>query len=278
MKLFLKTGYDTSELITKNYSTSFAKAVGMLAPQIRNAVYAVYGFVRLADEIVDTLHNFDKELLLNKFEEDLWYAIENRISTNPVLNAFQDTVHKFGIKKHLIEAFLKSMRADLKKINYTTELEIKEYIFGSADVVGLMCLQIFCAEKPELYNKLEGSAMKLGSAFQKVNFLRDLKNDTQDLGRFYFPEMTQTTFTNEIKSQLVKLVSMEFEEAYQGIKQLPDNSKLAVLIAYDYYLQLLKAIDKCPADKILSQRIRVADSVKSALFLKNWVRYKLNFI
>lgn len=277
-ELFDKVSEATAIMITKKYSTSFSIAVRLLAPSIRQAVYNVYGFVRVADEIVDSFQGYEQEVLFNRFEEEYAFAAQNGISSNPVINAFQKTVTEYNIDKELIEAFLKSMRADLKKQVYNTEEEIKDYIYGSADVVGLMCLKIFVKGDQEKYLKLVEPAMKLGSAFQKVNFLRDFKADYEGLSRTYFPNIDPNNLTPEDKSNIIKDIEAEFKEAFVGVKKLPKEAKLGVYVAYRYYVRLLKKIDSTPATELLESRIRVSNSLKTYLLFKSYVRYQFNIV
>lgn len=277
-ELFDKISDATSVIITKKYSTSFSIAVRLLAPSIRQAVYNVYGFVRVADEIVDSFEGFEQEVLLNRFEEEYRFAQEHGISSNPVINSFQITVNKYGIDKELVEAFLKSMRADLSKQVYNTEEEIQDYIYGSADVVGLMCLKIFVKGDRKKYEDLIEPAMKLGSAFQKVNFLRDFKADYESLSRTYFPNVNPDNLTNEDKNRIIEDIEQEFKEAYHGIKRLPKEAKLGVYVAYKYYLRLLKKIDKTPASALYESRIRVSNRLKTYLLFKSYIRYQFNIV
>ncbi|MBN2610459.1 MAG: phytoene/squalene synthase family protein [Bacteroidales bacterium] len=276
--LFHHVSIETSKLITERYSTSFSLATGMFDKETRNAIYSIYGFVRVADEIVDTFHDFDKEYLLSKFEEAYHDAVKHGISSNPVLNAFQYVVKKYDIPDEHVMSFLNSMKTDLVKNNYSNHSETNEYIYGSADVVGLMCLKVFCKGNRELYEQLKLPAMKLGSAFQKVNFLRDLKNDIENLGRKYFPELTENQLDNTIKNQLIADIQKDFEIAFSGIRQLPGRSKLAVLIAYYYYKSLLRKIQHTPARNIINSRIRISNIRKFLLLIKASFDYKLKLI
>lgn len=278
LQLYLNTSYKVSEIITKFYSTSFSLATYFLEKEKRCAIYAIYGFVRLADEIVDSFSGYDKSFLLNKLKEDLYYALENGISTNLVLMSFADVVRKYGITKEQINSFLRSMEYDLTKNNYTSQQEMNEYVYGSADVVGLMCLKIFCEENYVLYNKLEYYARKLGSAFQKVNFLRDLNDDVYKLNRVYFPEINNIDFDDKIKESIEAVIELDFKEAYKGIQQLPGKSKLAVAIAYFYYKSLLKKIKRTKAEIILSKRIRISNLHKFLILIKVLILYKLRLI
>ena len=255
--LFDEVAYKVSKLVTKTYSTSFSIAVSFLDDEIQKAIYSIYGFVRSADEIVDSFLNYDKEALLDKFESDYEEAQKNGISLNLVLHSFQMTVRRYQIPDDLIRAFLSSMRADLHKTRYSDKSEIDNYIYGSADVVGLMCLAVFTNGDTTLYASLKEPAMKLGSAFQKVNFLRDLRNDTESLDRQYFPEMEKGVFNETIKNIIIKDIEKDFLLARKGILLLPENAKLAVLIAYYYYKCLTGKIKHTPASKLISSRIRV---------------------
>ncbi len=270
--------HTTARQITKKYSTSFSIAVGLLCKTIRQDVYNVYGFVRVADEIVDTFESFPQEELLNKFEEDLWFALEHGLSANPVINAFQITVNKYDIPHYLICAFMKSMRADLTKKVYTNQEEIAEYIFGSADVVGLMCLKIFVKGDDAKYDRLKAAAIKLGSAFQKVNFLRDMKQDYEDLNRTYFPNIDPSNLTEIGKNQIIDEIKEDFRIAKVGIDQLPNEAKLGVYVAYIYYSHLLNKIVHTPAVALKENRIRVSNPKKLYLFFETYLRYKLNMV
>jgi len=273
IKLYHKTSIEISKLVTKRYSTSFSIAVSFLDPKIRNAIYAIYGFVRLADEIVDSFDGYDREKLINQLEADYKMACKDGISINPVLHSFQFAVKKYNIPDELIDAFLKSMKADLTKKDYSKTEEINEYIYGSADVVGLMCLKVFTYDEPERYDELKESAMKLGSAFQKVNFLRDLKDDIFVLDRRYFPNVDADNFDEETKMAIVGDIEADFEAAQPGVDELPYKAKLAVLIALFYYQKLLENIVKTPANRLLKKRVRVNSAVKMALIAKAWYYY-----
>lgn len=277
-ELFDKVSDGTAVMITKKYSTSFSIAVRLLAPSIRQAIYNVYGFVRVADEIVDSFDGYKQKELLDRFEDEYSYAELHGISSNPVINAFHRTVEEYDIDRSLIAAFLSSMRADLTKQVYETEKEIKDYIYGSADVVGLMCLKIFVQGDQEKYLKLVSPAMKLGSAFQKVNFLRDFKADFEGLSRTYFPNVNPNKLTPEDKSNIIKDINLEFKEALGGIKKLPKEARLGVYVAYRYYLRLLKKIDNTPATALFDSRIRVSNSLKTYLLFKSYVRYQFNIV
>ena len=276
--LFDTVSFECSKNVTRSYSTSFSSAVRMLAPTIRQDIYNIYGFVRFADEIVDTFHDYNKENLFEMFEKDLEAALQNKISLNPILNSFQYTVHKYEIPNSLIAAFMKSMKMDLIKTNYTNMAEYNEYIYGSADVVGLMCLKVFVNGNNQKYSELEHAAMRLGSAFQKVNFLRDLKADFEDLSRTYFPNTDLTKLDEASKNEIIKEIEADFEAGYQGIIGLPLEAKFGVYTAYIYYKKLLSKLKKTPSTEIKNTRIRVPDYQKYGLFAKCYFSYKLNII
>jgi 15-cis-phytoene synthase len=276
--LFDQVSYQCSRNITSTYSTSFSLAVNMLSPKIRPAIHAIYGFVRLADEIVDTFHDYNKESLLNEFENDVKKAIERKISLNPILNSFQHAVHKYKIEYDLIEAFLRSMRADLHKRTYDTISAYEEYIYGSADVVGLMCLRVFVNGDEKLFYKLKYPAMKLGSAFQKVNFLRDIKEDTESLKRSYFPNVKDGNLENASKTEIIEEIKSDLEEAYLGIRQLPIEAKFGVYTAYIYYKKLLMKLVDANAEEIRVKRVRLSNPTKMVLLAKSFLNYKLNLI
>ena len=276
--LFDNVSFDCSKKLTKAFSTSFSFSSRLLPPDQREAIYATYSFVRVADEIVDTYHDYPQEKLLDRFERDLNEALETRISTNPILNAFQQTVYTYNIEREMIDAFLKSMRLDLQKKEYKTKEEYQEYIYGSADVVGLMCLKVFVEGDNETYEKLRDSAMKLGSAFQKVNFLRDLKNDMETLERSYFPHIDFQHLTKEVKNSIIKEIVQDFDEAFVGIRMLPDSSRLAVYVAYVYYKKLLRIIRRKKPEVIMQSRIRVSNAFKMWLLFKSYLRYKAGFL
>jgi phytoene synthase len=277
-KLYNQIAFKTSKNITKTYSTSFYSAVSMLAPELRASIHSIYGFVRIADEIVDSFHNTNQKYLLDKLESDLSEALKMGVSTNPVLHSFAQTVKKFNIDHAHIEAFMKSMRADLSKTVYHNNNETSEYIYGSAEVVGLMCLKVFVEGNQEKYDELLMPAMKLGSAFQKVNFLRDLKADVEDLNRTYFSGFDKNHFDEEMKKELINEIDTEFKEAKKGISKLPNTSKIAVWLAYLYYMALLRKLKKTPARKIISTRIRVNNFAKLGIYFKAYASYKLNLV
>lgn len=275
--LFDELSYSVSKITTKKYSTSFSLGILALKPSIRSAIYAIYGYVRLADEIVDSFHGYDKEKLLNRLKVETENALQEGISLNPILQSFQETVHKYQIEKKLIEQFLHSMEMDLQKIDYNSDL-YNEYIYGSAEVVGLICLQVFTDGEREKYEELKPYAMKLGSAFQKVNFLRDLKDDYQILGRTYFPNIDMEVFDNGVKYQIEKGIEEEFKEALIGITKLPHSSMFGVYLAYKYYLSLFQKIKRKSSIDILNSRVRVPNSEKAFVAFKSYVRYKTAFL
>lgn len=275
--LFDKISLDTSKMITHRYSTSFSLGTRLLRKDIRQGIYAIYGFVRFADEIVDTFHAHDKEFLLKKFWEDTYTAIEQGISLNPVLNSFQHTVRQYKIDHNLIETFLKSMKMDLNKDQYDYE-GYKEYILGSAEVVGLMCLKIFVHGDEEQYEKLRPYAMSLGSAFQKINFLRDVKADYELLGRTYFPGVNLMEFDLETKTEIEADIQRDFDHALEGIKQLPSSSRFGVYVAYVYYLNLLNKIKRVEPSRIMEERIRIPNKKKLALLAESYLRHNLNLM
>ena len=272
-QLFDELSYSVSKITTKKYSTSFSLGILALKPSIRNAIYAIYGYVRLADEIVDSFHEYDKEKLLNRLKTETKNALEERISLNPILQSFQETVHTYQIDTKLIEQFLNSMEMDLQKVDYNSAL-YNEYIFGSAEVVGLMCLQVFTEGNKEKFEELKPYAMKLGSAFQKINFLRDLKDDYQILGRTYFPNVDMCVFDNCVKCQIEQEIEEEFKEALIGIKKLPNSSKFGVYLAYKYYISLFKKIQRRTSTEILNSRVRVSNLQKIFVAFKSYVQFK----
>ena len=278
-ELFDQVSFDTSKLVTKKYSTSFSLAVKMLSPTIRSAIYNIYGFVRFADEIVDTFHDYKKEELLDDFEKEYYKALENGISLNPILNSFQKTVTRYDIPDEMVQAFLKSMKADLHKTEYTTKEEYDAYIYGSADVVGLMCLKVFVNGDDKMYEDLKDAAMRLGSAFQKVNFLRDLKDDYEVLNRSYFPNIDLGKLDAASKDLIIEEIEADFEYAFSnGILNLPTEAKFGVYMAYRYYRRLLKKLHKIPSEKIMDSRVRISDPMKINLLARSYVKYKLNII
>ena len=276
--IFDKVSADCSKNVTNSYSTSFSLATKMLSKSIRQDIYNIYGFVRFADEIVDTFHDYDKKELLNRFIDELNFSLKNKISTNPILNSFQYTVNKYNIDYGLIDSFLKSMKMDLKKIKYNSEKEYKEYIYGSADVVGLMCLKVFVSGDEETYKKLKPSAMALGSAFQKVNFLRDLNADFHELNRTYFPNLDFKAFDDQSKMLIMEDIENDFRKALKGIYELPNNSKFGVYAAYKYYKRLLVKLKRTSYMKIKNERVRVPNYQKVDVLARSYVRYRLNIL
>ena len=277
-ELFDSVSYECSKIVTNSYSTSFSLATRMLSSSIRTHIYNIYGFVRFADEIVDTFHSYNKMELFNRFEESLYLAISNKISLNPILNSFQMTVNLYHIDINYIKSFMTSMRWDLSKKTYKTEKEYKDYIYGSADVVGLMCLKVFVKGDKRLFEKLKKPAMHLGSAFQKVNFLRDLKSDTENLNRLYFPDVNIDSFDEYSKSKIINEIKEDFKQGKTGIFQLPNESKFGVYTAYKYYLRLLKKLKKTPSTEIKSKRIRVANYQKADVLARSFIRYQFNLL
>ena len=278
-QLFDQVSNDCSKLVTKSYSTSFSLAVKMLSTTIRTDIYNIYGFVRFADEIVDTFHEYDKKQLISHFEKDYYLSKELGISLNPILNSFQQTVNKYKIPDDMVQAFLKSMKADLFKTEYKTKAEYDEYIYGSADVVGLMCLKVFVNGNDEMYEELKTAAMRLGSAFQKVNFLRDLKDDLELLNRSYFPNIDLGHLNAVSKQLIIDEIEADFKYAYEnGILKLPVEAKFGVYMAYRYYTRLLKKLKAVPSEKIMDTRIRISDPMKINLLARSYVKYKLNII
>ncbi|QOD61133.1 phytoene/squalene synthase family protein [Polaribacter haliotis] len=278
-ELFDTVSNDCSKLVTKKYSTSFSLAVNMLSPKIRTDIYNIYGFVRFADEIVDTFHDYDKEELMAHFEKDYYLAQEKGISLNPILNSFQQTVNRYNIPDHMVQAFLSSMKADLYKTEYQTKEEYDAYIYGSADVVGLMCLKVFVNGDNDQFNELKDAAMRLGSAFQKVNFLRDLKDDLELLNRSYFPNIDLGKLDQSSKQIIIDEIEADFDYAFKnGILKLPVEAKFGVYMAYRYYRRLLKKLSNVPSEQIMDTRIRISDPMKINLLARSYVKYKLNMI
>ena len=277
-QIFDDTSFVCSKIVTKKYSTSFSLAVKMLSPKIREDIYSIYAFVRFADEIVDSFHGYDKNKLINQFEADYYSAMEAGISLNPILNSFQKTVKKNNITDDLVQAFLTSMKLDLNKTEYQTTAEYNNYIYGSADVVGLMCLKVFVNGDDEKYESLKEPAMKLGSAFQKVNFLRDLKDDYEILNRSYFPGVNFESLDLNAKQSIINEIEEDFVEAYKGIKLLPIEAKFGVYTAYIYYRRLLSKLKNTPSEKILTTRIRVSNPMKVSLLARSFLVFKLNLL
>ncbi|CAA9201410.1 phytoene/squalene synthase family protein [Flavobacterium collinsii] len=276
--LFDTVSFKCSKLVTQSYSTSFSLAVKMLSPGIRDAIYSIYGFVRFADEIVDSFNGFEKENLISDFEKEYYKAMQTGISLNPILNSFQHTVKQYNITDDLIQAFLKSMKLDLIKSSYPTQTEYEEYIYGSADVVGLMCLKVFVKGNEHKYEQLKNEATRLGSAFQKVNFLRDLKEDNLVLNRNYFPGVDLNSFDEEAKITIIAEIEEDFRIAYQGIIKLPIEAKFGVYTAYIYYRKLLQKLKNTPYYEIGNSRIRVSNYTKAGLLAQSFVTYKLKLV
>ena len=273
--LYSLTALKCSRLITQHYSTSFTLGIKTLHKRFHLPVYAIYGFVRYADEIVDTFHDHDKESLLSRFKADTYRAIEEKISLNPVLHAFQLVVNEYHIDHELIEAFLYSMEMDLDHKTYSEDT-LDTYIYGSAEVVGLMCLRVFCEGDQEEYERLKEPARSLGAAFQKVNFLRDIQADFDDRGRVYFPGVDFHNFTGKDKEAIEEDIQRDFDHAITGIRKLPDGARLGVYLAYIYYLRLFEKIKNLPPTRILSERVRIPDSIKMLLLTQTYVRHRIN--
>jgi len=277
LELFHTTSENCSRLVTERYSTSFSSAIKMLHKDLRTPIFNIYGFVRFADEIVDTFHDHDKSFLLEQFKKETYDAIERRISLNPILHSFQRTVNEFNIDHHLIDAFFQSMEMDLSKTAYDCQ-GYKEYIYGSAEVVGLMCLYVFCEGKKELYEKLESPARSLGAAFQKVNFLRDIKADFSGLARVYFPGCDFNNFTEMEKREIEEDIHNDFRQAWEGIAQLPLKARFGVYVAYKYYLSLFKKIKRMEPARVLEERIRIPNYRKALIIFRAGVKNQLRLI
>lgn len=275
MSLYEKVSIRCSRLTTQSYSTSFSMGIRFLAKDLRDPIYAVYGFVRFADEIVDTFHGYDKASLLKKFRSDTYAAIDQGVSLNPILHSFQKAVHEYGVDGDNIETFLESMRMDLHQ-NEFSQSEYETYILGSAEVVGLMCLRIFLRGDDDSYEKLKPYAMKLGAAFQKINFLRDLNADFKDLGRTYFPGVDLQAFSNETKRAIEADIEKDFKIGYKGIKKLPKEARFGVFVAYVYYYQLFEKIKRQTTHAILNQRIRISNRRKFTLLCSSYLRHSFN--
>jgi len=276
--IFDKVSNDCSKLVIKRYSTSFYFSSSLLSKTIRQDIFNIYGFVRLADEIVDTFHEYPKKELLEDFEKELWRSVDNKISLNPILISFQHTVNKYSIPKDLINSFLESMKMDLEKKEYNSVEEYRKYIYGSADVVGLMCLKVFVKGSESSFAELSPFAISLGSAFQKVNFLRDLKDDSNVLNRVYFPNVDMNNFNEKSKKEIILEIEKDFENAVKGIVKLPKNSKFAVYIAYRYYNKLLKKLKRTSSENIVKKRIRIHNLQKFIVIARSYVKYQLNLI
>ena len=275
--IFDKISRKSSKMVTRNYSTSFSLGIRFLNPDFHSPVYGIYGFVRFADEIVDSFHEYDKPLLLEEFTRDTYLSIERGISLNPILNSFQEVVNKYHIEKELIDAFLKSMAMDLEKKEYTED-GYKEYILGSAEVVGLMCLRVFTEGDKKLFDDLKPFAMALGSAFQKINFLRDLNADYVGMGRMYFPNLSMSELNEKSKREIEIDIEMDFDKGLKGIKMLPKKARLGVYVAYIYYRSLFNKIKKLNHKNILQERVRIPNSQKMVLFAGSYVRNGLNML
>jgi 15-cis-phytoene synthase len=275
--LFYEVSQQCSKITTEKYSTSFASAIKLLDKSIRTPIYNIYGFVRFADEIVDTFHDHDQASLLQEFKFETYKAIENKISLNPILHSFQDTVNEYKIATHLVDAFFTSMEQDLNKLEYDRQA-YNQYIYGSAEVVGLMCLYIFCGGNDKIYNDLKPYAQSLGAAFQKVNFLRDIKADTQTLERMYFPGCNFLHFTEADKQQIEADIQKDFEHAYEGIVRLPVKARFGVYVAYKYYLSLFNKIRKVKAKRIMEERVRIPNYGKLMILAKAGVRSQFNLL
>jgi phytoene/squalene synthetase len=275
--LFDNISLQISANLTRYYSTSFSLGIRLLHKSIRNPIYAIYGFVRLGDEIVDSFHDYNKEKLFFKFKEEVYNSIDEKISLNPILNSFQNVVNNYHIDRELIDSFLHSMELDLskKKYEYTG---YKDYILGSAEVVGLMCLRVFCEGQDDLYNKLKEYAMKLGSAYQKINFIRDIKADYYTLGRTYFPGINIEKFNDADKNDIEIDIDKDFAAGLTGIKMLPPKSKLGVFLSYTYYYALLKKVKRTPANVLMRRRLRINNFSKFLLFFWAWLKFKIGII
>ena len=277
MDLFNQTSLECSKLITQRYSTSFTLGIKTLDKKFHLPVYAIYGFVRYADEIVDTFHDFDKRALLQNFKTEAYKAIEDGVSFNPVLHSFQLVVNKYKIDHDLIEAFLHSMALDLEETTYD-KIGYDQYIYGSAEVVGLMCLKVFCEGNQEQFDSLVAPAKKLGAAFQKVNFIRDIKSDYEERGRVYFPGVDFNEFTKPTKDLIELDIQRDFDDALEGILRLPKGAKLGVYLAYRYYLKLFRKIKRLPASRIKQERIRIKDSMKMRILLMTYFQHRIKVL
>lgn len=277
-ELFDRISERSSMMVTKSYSTSFSLGIMLLDRSMHTPIYAIYGFVRFADEIVDTFHDYDKKYLLDDFKNQTYDAIDRGISLNPILNSFQQTVNKYKIDHELIETFLNSMEMDINPADSYSQKLYEKYILGSAEVVGLMCLKVFCSGDQEMYDKLKHEAMKLGSAFQKINFLRDLKADYYHLGRVYFPGVDMAEFDDAIKAQIEEDIEKDFHTGYEGILKLPKKARFGVYVAYVYYYALFQRIKATPADVILEKRIRISNRNKYGLLVSSYLKHSFNLL
>lgn len=276
-ELFDMISKKSSKLTTVTYSTSFSLGIRFFSRRFHDPIYAIYGFVRFADEIVDSFHGFDKARLLERFRTDTYLAIEEKISLNPILNNFQWVVNKYGIEKELIDLFLDSMEMDLKDISYDQE-KFEKYILGSAEVVGLMCLRVFCEGDDEKYKKLKPPAMRLGSAFQKINFLRDLHADFEGLGRSYFPGIDLSKFDDETKQKIEDGIALDFADGLEGIKMLPRGARFGVYMAYVYFHKLFLKIKRTRSSRIMKERIRIPNRTKYKLLVTSYLKHQLNLL
>ncbi|MFP4621318.1 MAG: phytoene/squalene synthase family protein [Bacteroidales bacterium] len=276
-ELYTKNNLQLSKVTTVNYSTSFSLGVRMLSRKIRNPIFAIYGYVRYADEIVDTFFDYPQKEMLEEFIEETYKAVERGISTNPILHSFQTVVNQYGIEQEHIDAFLESMRMDLYNHNYGKE-KVKEYIYGSAEVVGLMCLRVFYHNDEEKYESMKYYARKLGEAFQKVNFLRDIQSDYSERNRTYFSDINNNGFTAEVKKNIEQEIVQDFEEAYKGIRMLNKNARFGVYLAYIYYQRLFRKIRKSEPNMLMNERIRIANSRKVYLLFQAFMRNSMNLL
>lgn len=276
-ELFDNVSLKTAKMVTNAYSTSFSMGIKFLSSRFHNPIYAIYGFVRFADEIVDSFHQYNKQDLLQDFRKQTYIAIEQKISLNPILNAFQQTVNQYQIPMELIDTFLDSMEMDLDQTTYD-RVDYERYILGSAEVVGLMCLKVFLEGDNKTYNELKPEAMALGSAFQKINFLRDLNADYAKLGRTYFPGVDLNEFNETTKKQIEEEIEIDFFRGYEGIKKLPKSARFGVYVAYVYYYSLFSKIKSTPAGIILNQRVRIPNNKKFTLLFKSYIRHSFNIL
>ena len=277
LKLYDEVCRACSVLTTKSYSTSFSMGIRFLGPSLRQPIYSIYGFVRFADEIVDSFHHVDKAKLFSRFKEDTAMALSDRISLNPILHAFQEVYHTYNLDREHVDLFLRSMEWDLHKLDYD-RTGFEEYIVGSAEVVGLMCLKVFVNGDQQEYDRLKPYAERLGAAFQKINFLRDMKADFAEMGRTYFPNLDMTSFNEETKSRIEEEINADFQEAYKGILQLPQSSRLGVYIAYIYYQRLFQKIRSLPSERILVERVRIPNTRKATLAVSSYLRHSFNLL
>lgn len=275
--LFDDLSAECSKNTTLKYSTSFSLGIKMLDKSIHRPIYGIYGFVRFADEIVDSFHDFNKADLLRNFREDTFKAIKDKISLNPILNEFQRVVNTYGVEHSWIDTFLKSMEMDLDEKHHDT-MSYSDYILGSAEVVGLMCLHVFVNGDQSEFERLKPYGMSLGSAFQKINFLRDIKADYETLGRTYFPGVDLKKFSTENKRQIEEDIKKDFDHALIGIKQLPASSRKGVYLAYIYYLRLHRKIKHTSVEEIMDTRIRIANTSKIGLLFQSVIKNQLNLL